>query len=62
MGLAKWMVKEGYNEEDIKRGVQRWFSFVHPAGFSGKGCYMGNCERPFAQDGCGGMNPKKIKW
>lgn len=62
MGLAKWMVKEGYSEGQIKRTVQKWFAFVNPSGFSGKGCYMGNCEKPFAKDGCGGMDPRNIRW
>ncbi len=62
MGLAKTLVKLGYGEEKIKREIQKWFSFVNPSGFSGKGCYEGRCEHPFNKDGCGGMDPKKLRW
>ncbi|MFN3505395.1 MAG: hypothetical protein ACK4Y7_04210 [Caldimicrobium sp.] len=56
------MVKNGYKEEAIRETVKKWFAFVNPSGFSGKGCYSGNCEKPFNQDGCGGMDPKSIKF
>jgi len=56
------MIKKGYSEEEVREGVKRWFSFVNPSGFSGKGCYVGNCEKPFKDDGCGGMDPKRLRW
>jgi hypothetical protein len=56
------MIKKGYSVEEVRAGVLKWFSFVNPSGFSGKGCYIGNCEKPFNKDGCGGMDPKRLRW
>ncbi|MCS7199751.1 MAG: hypothetical protein RMI63_08970 [Caldimicrobium sp.] len=56
------MIKEGYSAEEVRAGVQKWFAFINPSGFSGDGCYKGRCEMPFAKNGCGGMDPQKIRY
>ncbi|MFN3740264.1 MAG: hypothetical protein ACK4TF_06270 [Thermodesulfovibrionales bacterium] len=62
MGLSKWMIKEGYDIKEIKEGVIKWLKFTNPSGYTGDGCYIGNCEKSFAKNGCGGMKPDIIRW
>ena len=56
-GLANYLIAEkGYGAEQTAQKVTEWLRFVNPGGFAGDACYTGGCARPFAKDGCGGMN------
>ncbi len=60
-GLAKHLIAdEGYGVEEVKAAVEEWFEFINPDGFSGDVCYTGGCDRPFADNGCGGMDPQRV--
>ena len=62
-GLAKYLIAdEGLGEEGVKRVVAEWFEFINPDGFSGDVCYTGGCNRPFAENGCGGMDPENVRF
>jgi hypothetical protein len=62
-GLSKWLItKHNYTAPQLKAKVVEWFAFVSPKGFSGRGCYSGQCPRPFKEGGCGGMNPASLKF
>lgn len=60
-GLAHYMIaKQGAGAEEVRRKVQEWVSFINPRGYSGQACYRRGCGRPFARDGCGGMNAGQL--
>ncbi|MGA7617250.1 MAG: hypothetical protein WBX15_18960 [Thermoanaerobaculia bacterium] len=61
-GLSKYLVaKKGYNVAQVKETVQQWIHFVNPRGFTGDACFTdGGCQRPFNQNGCGGMSETEI--
>lgn len=55
-GLSKHLIADqGFNAEQVRIAVTEWFEFINPDGFSGNACYTGGCNRPFHQNGCGGM-------
>ena len=58
-GLANHLIAErGTSAEEVRSKVDEWTKFINPNGYGGKACYTrGGCQRPFHQDGCGGMNP-----
>jgi hypothetical protein len=57
-GLAKHLIVEkGKGAEEVRSQVEQWYKSINPAGFSGTACSTGGCAKPFAKDGCGGMNP-----
>lgn len=57
-GLAAHLIADrGHDAEQVRSKVAEWFEFINPDGFSGDVCYTpGGCMRPFAANGCGGMN------
>jgi hypothetical protein len=60
-GLAHYMIaKQNAGARQVREKVQEWITFVNPKGYSGRSCYNGGCARPFANDGCGGMNAGKL--
>ena len=62
-GLTKRLIaKDGYDAEKTKLAVQNWVKTAKPMGSSGKACTSGRCAATFAQDGCGGMNEKQLKF
>ena len=62
-GLAKHLIaNEGRGEDEVKQIVAEWFEFINPDGFSGDVCYTGGCNRPFAENGCGGMDPANVRF
>jgi hypothetical protein len=62
-GLTAYLITERhYGVEQIQAAVKKWTKFVNPKGFSGDACYRGGCVRSFENNGCGGMNPKKLIW
>ena len=54
------IVNEGLGADEVQAGVEAWIEFINPSGFSGNTCYTGGCGRPFARNGCGGMNESRI--
>lgn len=62
-GLAKHLIaNEGYGVDEVKAGVEEWIEFINPDGFSGDVCYTGGCNRPFHENGCGGMDPANVRF
>lgn len=60
-GMAAYLITEkNADAETVRSKAQEWFKFVNPKGFSGDVCYTGGCGRPFAKNGCGGMNPARL--
>jgi hypothetical protein len=54
------IAEQGASAETVREKVQEWIRFTNPDGYSGRACYTGGCGRPFAQDGCGGMNADQL--
>jgi hypothetical protein len=55
-GLSNFLIVEhNYNAEQVKEAVSEWIRFTNKEGYAGNACYIGRCESPFREDGCGGM-------
>ena len=60
-GLSHHLIaNQGFEAEEVQAAVEAWIEFIAPSGFSGDACYTGGCGRPFARNGCGGMNDSRI--
>jgi hypothetical protein len=60
-GLSSFLISQrNYDAEQVREAALEWIQFINPDGFSGTSCSTGGCKRPFAQDGCGGMNEARI--
>lgn len=57
-GLSQYLIaKQHASAEQVSAKVREWIAFIGPDDYSGSACYSGGCHRPFAADGCGGMDP-----
>jgi len=60
-GLASHLVAErGYGAPSVREEVERWLAEINPNGAAGDACAKGRCERPFHEDGCGGMKEGRL--
>lgn len=60
-GLSSYLIaQKGYTAPQVKRAVLDWLAFVNPKGFTGNACFAGGCKRPFAQNGCAGMESTQV--
>lgn len=60
-GLSNHLIVDrGYDEMQLQDAVKGWIAFVNPSGFSGQACHVNRCQLPFAEDGCGGMDPRNL--
>jgi len=61
-GLSHYLIaRKNYGAEQVRGAVEEYIRFVNPAGYSGDSCYKGRCKLPFNQNGCGGMDDRKIQ-
>ncbi len=61
-GLSNLMLlRHGANAEELRTAVEAWIRVINPAGFTGDACdKRGGCERPFAENGCAGMDQDRV--
>ena len=60
-GMTHYLIAEkGYNAAQVQESAKAWIAYVNPNGFSGDSCNTGGCNRPFAQNGCGGMDDRAL--
>ena len=60
-GLSNHMLAhEGADARRLRAAVLEWTRFIGPKGFTGDACSKGGCTRPFAENGCGGMDADKV--
>lgn len=60
-GMTHYLIAEkGYDAAQVQDAARSWIAYVNPNGFSGDSCDTGGCNRPFAQNGCGGMDDKAL--
>ena len=60
-GLSNYLIaKKGANAGEVRAAVERWLRFSNPGGFTGNACFKGGCQRPFAKNGCGGMDQTRV--
>jgi hypothetical protein len=60
-GLANHMIaREGADAACVRQAVLDWIGRANPAGWSGAACERKRCERPFREDGCGGMSERLV--
>lgn len=62
-GLTNFLIAEqGYSADQVREKVTEWIQFINPSGFSGDACFTGRCDKPFNDNGCGGMDESKVIW
>jgi len=62
-GMSAYLIAEkGATAAQVKQAAHEWVRFVNPKGFSGDACFTGGCSRPFAENGCGGMNEDDVQF
>jgi hypothetical protein len=54
------IAQKGYSAARVQEAAKAWIAYVNPNGFSGDVCQTGGCNRPFAQNGCGGMDDRTL--
>ena len=60
-GLANHMIaREGADADRVRQAVLDWIGRTNPGGYSGAACDSKRCERPFREDGCGGMSEARL--
>jgi len=60
-GLSNFMlVRHNANAAELRTAVEGWIRVINPAGFSGDACHKRGCDRPFAKNGCAGMNHERV--
>ena len=60
-GMTHYLIaQKGYNVAQVQEAAKAWIAYVNPNGFSGDVCQTGGCNRPFAKNGCGGMDDRAI--
>jgi hypothetical protein len=60
-GLANHLIaREGADVARVRQAVLDWISQANPGGWSGAACERKRCERPFREDGCGGMKETRL--
>ena len=60
-GLSKYLIAEhDYGADQVREAVTDWIRFINPDGFTGDACYTGRCNKPFHENGCGGMSENKV--
>ena len=60
-GLANHLIaREGADAGRVRQAVLDWLSRTNPGGYSGAACDSKRCERPFREDGCGGMSEARL--
>ena len=60
-GLANHMIaREGADTAHVRQAVLGWIARTNPARYSGAACDRKRCERPFHDDGCGGMSAARL--
>lgn len=61
-GLSKFLIaRRGTSASEVQAAASEWLRFINPRGYTGDACFRGGCERPFSQNGCGGMNERHIR-
>lgn len=56
-GLANYLIVErNATAAQLDKTVKQWIKFTNARGYSGDGCNTGGCDRPFSENGCGGMD------
>ena len=60
-GLSKFLIVEKEADaEQVRAAVEAWVQALNPSGYEGKTCSTGQCNLPFKQGGCGGMNKARL--
>ena len=60
-GMTHYLIaQKGYSAAQVQEAAKAWIAYVNPNGFSGDSCNTGGCSRPFAQNGCGGMDDRAL--
>ena len=60
-GLSNFMLaRHNASAEELRTAVDGWIRVINPSGFTGDACDNGGCKRPFAKNGCAGMDQEHL--
>ena len=60
-GLSAWLItQKGYGVDELRQAAREWLAVANPDGFTGDACHSGGCARPIHQNGCGGMDDRRV--
>jgi hypothetical protein len=60
-GLASSLIaREHADAGRVRQAVMDWLEETNPRGYAGDACDRHRCDRPFREDGCGGMTEAKV--
>lgn len=60
-GLSNYMLAHhAADARQLRAAVDEWVRTIGPKGFTGDACDTGGCARPFAKNGCGGMDKDNL--
>lgn len=60
-GLAHYLIAvRGQGAGEVRKAARRWLTAANPAGSAGDACDAGRCALPSHEDGCGGMDDRKV--
>lgn len=60
-GLSKLLIaRHGANAGQVRTAVTEWLQFINPGGYTGDACFTRGCNRPFEENGCGGMDDRYV--
>jgi hypothetical protein len=61
-GLSKFLIaKQQATAAQVKAAASEWLRFTNPGGYTGDACFTKGCNRPFAANGCGGMDERHVQ-
>jgi hypothetical protein len=61
-GLSKFLIaKQHANAAQVSAAASEWLQFTNPHGYTGDACFTKGCNRPFASNGCGGMDDRHVQ-
>jgi hypothetical protein len=61
-GLSNQLIAEqGLGVEAVRAAAKAWIAEMNSEGFGGDACFRGGCNRPFHEDGCGGMSEADLR-
>lgn len=61
-GLSKLLIaKQHATAAQVKATASEWLRFTNPSGYTGDACFTKGCNRPFAANGCGGMDERHVQ-
>jgi hypothetical protein len=61
-GLSHYLIAQrGQGAGEVRKAAREWLRTANPSGYAGDACGEGRCALPFHEDGCAGMDERKVR-